>query len=288
MQISFAARGILNKLNEKLYNTNFLFAEFYDFERGLDPYFKRRLSQVPMHERGKDWISIMWSRDPHIPSWNNRQYTLVLDSSSLYAETTDVRYAYCSIIFSYISNSMTYLERCEKQFFKYIPDGFSTLFDNTPYPEWSAKKQIQKGWIRMSRIYNGWLYECVQAGVTGNTEPEWSAVSNVQDGSVIWKPITPDRLKVQFDNVAYSGIEKFNLDENDSLCKIDIGGRMFLPILLGELDPNTGELDPNDPNNQVYPRILYPRDDVAFIDAYPNYQEYVTPTPEYWRKKLGS
>ena len=37
MQISFAARGVLNKLNEKLSNINFLFAEFYDFERGLDP-----------------------------------------------------------------------------------------------------------------------------------------------------------------------------------------------------------------------------------------------------------
>lgn len=288
MQISFAVRGILNKLNEKLYNTNFLFAEFYDFERGLDPYFKRRLCQVPMQERGKDWMAIMWSRDTQQQSWNNRQYTLTLNANSLYAQTTDVRYVYCTIVFSYISNSITYLERCEKQFFKYIPDGFSTLFDNTPYSEWQAKENIASGYIRQSRFYNGYLYKCIQAGTTGNTEPQWSATNPVHDGTVIWQPIEPDRLKVQFDNVAYSGIEKFDLDENDSLCKLDIGGRMFLPLLLGQTDPETGELDPNDPNNVVYPRILYPRADIALADRFPDYAEYVTPVPEYWRKKLGS
>lgn len=288
MQISFAARGVLNKLNEKLYNLNFLFAEFYDFERGIEPYFKRRLSQVPMAQRGKDWVSIMWSRDPQSQSWNNRQYTLTLNSTSLYTETTEVRYIYCSIVFSYISNSMTYLEKCEKQFFKYVPDGFSVMFDNTPYAEWSAKKNINLNWIRQSRIYNGYVYKCIQAGTTGTTEPIWSASSPVTDGTVIWEPMKPDQLKVQFDNVAYSGIEKYNLDENDSLCKLDIGGRMFLPILIGEIDPDTGELDPDDPANAVYPRILYPRADIALSDDYPNYIEYVTPTPEYWRNKLGS
>lgn len=288
MQISFAARGVLNKLNEKLSNINFLFAEFYDFERGLDPYFKRRLSQVPMDIRGKDWISIMWSRDPQKQSWNNRQYSVALNSSSLYAQATDARFIYCSIVFSYISNSMTYLEKCEKQFFKYVPDGFSVLFDNTPYSEWHAKKQIQVGWKRLSRIYNGYVYVCTKAGITGSTEPRWTASGEIQDGTVIWKPTEPDRLKVQFDEVAYSGIQPFGLDENDSLCKLDIGGRMFLPILLGEIDPDTGDLDPDDPNNNFYPRILYPRGDISTVDAFPEYEEYVTPTPEYWRKKLGS
>ena len=233
MQISFAARGVLNKLNEKFSHLNFLFAEFYDFDRGIDPYFKRRLSQVPMEQRGKNWVSIMWSRDPQQQSWNNRQYTINLSANpSLYANTTDVKYVYCNIVFSYISNSISYLEQCEKQFFRYVPDGFSALFDNTPYKEWNAKQEIKKGQRRLSRIYNGRIYECIQAGTTGSSEPKWSVKQNVEDGTVVWRPIEPDRLKVQFDNVAYSGLEKFNLDEEDSLCKIDIGGRMFLPLLL--------------------------------------------------------
>ena len=287
MQVSFAARGVLNKLNEKFYNTNFLFAEFYDFDRGIGPYFKRRLCQVPMEERGKDWIAIMWSRDPQTQSLNNRLYTLATRTSNLYAETTEVRYVYCSIVFSYISNSLSYLERLEKQFFKYVPDGFSTLFDNTPYPEWNAKQTVQQGYVRTSRRYNGCLYKCTQAGITGGTEPEWSASQPVTDGTAIWTPIEPDRLKVQFDNVAYSGIEKFSLDEEDSLCKLDVGGRMFFPLLLGEVDPETGNLDFNDSANNFYPRIIYPKGEIAVKDAYPEYLEYVSPTKDYWRKKLG-
>ena len=84
--------------------------------------------------------------------------------------------------------------------------------------------------------YNGRIYECIQEGITGNSEPKWSITQNVEDGTVVWKPIKPDQLKVQFDNIAYSGLQKFNLDEEDSLCKIDIGGRMFLPLLLNDPD----------------------------------------------------
>jgi hypothetical protein len=288
MQISFAARGILNKLNEKFNNTNFLFAEFYDFDRGIDPYFKRRLCQVPMEERGKDWIAIMWSRDPQQRSLNNRLYTVALSTNDLYTSTTQARYVYCSIVFTYISNSMTYLERCEKQFFNYVPDGFSTYFDNTPYKSWNAKQNIAKGYRRLARRYNGYVYECVQTGTTGGSEPQWSASKEVLDGSVIWKPVEPDRLKVQLDEVAYSGLQKYSLDEEDTLCSLAIGGRMFLPLLLGELDEETGDLDYSDSANNLYPRILYPRDDISFINNYPEYEEYVTPTPEYWRNILGS
>lgn len=287
MQVSFAARGVLNKLNEKFYNTNFLFAEFYDFERGIDPYFKRRLCQVPMEERGKDWIAIMWSRDPHTQSLNNRMYTLATKTSNLYTETTEVRYVYCSIVFSYISNSLSYLERLEKQFFKYVPDGFSTLFDNTPYPSWDGNQNIQEGWVRIARRYNGYLYRCIQSGTTGGSEPEWKASGEIHDGTTIWKPEEPDRFKVQFDSVAYSGIEKFDLDSEDSLCKLDVGGRMFFPLLLGELDPETGNLDFSDPANNLYPRILYPKGEIAVADTFPEYEEYVSPTKNYWRNKLG-
>ena len=286
MQISFAARGILNKLNENLSSMNFLFAEFYDFEQGIEPYFKRRLSQVPMEQRGKNWLSIMWSRDPQQQSYNNRQFTLTLNTTSLYAEATDIRYVFCSIVFAYISNSMSYLEKCEKQFFQYVPDGFSVMFDNTPYKEWNAQQQINYGYIRQARRYNGYLYRCKQSGVTGTQEPTWTASGEIQDGTVVWEPFLPDQFKVQFDNVAYSGIEKFSLDTDDSLCKLAIGGRMFLPVTLGDIDEETGELDPNDPNNHIYPRILYPRGDIALINDFPNYEEYVTPTPEYWRNKL--
>lgn len=277
MQVSFAARGVLNKLNEKFNNMNFLFAEFYDFDRGIDPYFKRRLCQVPMEERGQDWLAIMWSRDPHTLSLNNRLYSVVTNNSDIYAELSDVRFVYCSIVFSYISNSMSYLEKLERHFFKYVPDGFSVLFDNTPNPEWDAKQSIQKGYIRQSRRYNGHLYKCIQAGVTGDFEPEWSAIKDVSDGSVIWTPIEPDRLKVQFDNVAYSGMEKFSLDSEDSLCKLDIGGRMLFPLFLN---------DSGEPDN-ILPRILYPKDEIAIKNVYPEYEEYVSPTREYWRSKLG-
>lgn len=285
MQVGFAARGILNKLNEKFYNKNFLFAEFYDFERGLDPYFKRRLSQVPMEHRGKDWISIMWSRDPQLPSYNNRQFSTILNVSDLYAEQTEIRYVFCNIIFTYISNSITYLEQCEKQFFKYVPDGFSTLFDNTPYKEWNASQTMNPGYKRISRRYNGRIYVCIQGGVTGTSEPNWSLSEEVQDGTVIWKPTMPNQFKVQFDNVAYSGLTKFNLDQEDTLCKIEIGGRMFLPVTLGDIDEETGSLDPNDPNNSWYPRILYPKMDVSTVGNYPDYEESITPTPEHWRNK---
>lgn len=292
MQISFAARAILNKLNENLSNFNFLFAAFYDIERGFEPYFKRRLAQVPMEQRGKDWISIMWSRDPQTQSWNNRQYTVTLNSSSLYAETTDVRYVYCSIVFTYISNSMSYLEKCEKNFFRYIPDGFSVYFDNTPYSEWHAKQTVKYGAIRQSRIYNGWLYKCTKAGVTGGTEPTWKTSGTITDGTAEWTPMEPTQLKVQLDNVAYSGLQKLDLDGNDSICKLDFGGRMFLPLLLGGMNSDGDDgyiVDPNDPNNNVYPRILYPRDDISFNKkGYPDYDHYITPTPEYWRNKLGS
>lgn len=287
MQVNFAARGILNKLNEKFTNKNFLFAEFYDFNRGLDPYFKRRLSQVPMEQRGKDWISIMWSRDPQQQSYLNRQFTLRLNMTDLYADTTAVKFVFCSVIFTYISNSMTYLENCEKQFFQYVPDGFSTLFDNTPYKEWDAKQTIKKGSIRIARRYNNYIYVAQNDGVTGNQEPEWSGANEVQDGTIIWKPKEPNRLKVQFDNVAYSGLEKFDLDKEDTLCKLEIGGRMFLPILLGDIDEETGDLDFNDPLNNRVPRILYPKGEISLNNNFPEYQEYVTPTPEYWRKKLG-
>lgn len=287
MQISFAARGILNKLNEKFNNMNFLFAEFYDFERGLDPYFKRRLSQVPMEQRGEDWISIMWSRDPQQQSHINRQFQLTLNQTSLYSQTSGVRFVFCSIVFTYISNSLSYLEKCEKQFFKYVPDGFSTMFDNTPYKEWNSKQSVKVGYVRLARRYNGFAYKCTKAGITGDTEPKWTASGEIEDGTAIWTPFKPDQLKVQFDNVAYSGLQKFNLDENDSLCKLEIGGRMFLPLIMGDVDDETGELDPNDPNNSTYPRILYPKGEIAFVDDFPNYQEYVTPTPEYWEKKLG-
>lgn len=288
MQISFAARAILNKLNEKFNNMNFLFAEFYDFERGLEPYFKRRLSQVPMNIRGKDWISIMWSRDPQQQSWNNRQYAVDLSQSqNLYAQSTAVRYVYCSIVFSYISNSMDYLEKCEKQFFRYVPDGFTTMFDNVPYKEWIAKQNISKGWLRLSRRYNGKVYKCIQAGITGLKEPKWKFNEEVEDGTVIWQPIDPPiQLKVQLDNVAYSGLQKYNLDTDDSLCKIDIGGRMFLPLLLDEFDPDTGEVIP-DEDSADYPRILYPRANLSTYNRFPEYEEWVSPTPEHWKDKDG-
>lgn len=284
MQISFAARGVLNKLNEKFYNKNFLFAAFYNFDRGIDPYFKRRLSQVPMEERGKDWIAIMWSRDPHQLSLNNRMYALNLGiTEGLYANTVDVRYVYCSIVFTYISNSMSYLEQCEKQFFRYVPDGFSTMFDNTPYKEWDANQEVKLNYKRMPRCYDGYIYECIQSGKTGGTEPIWSKSENVIDGSVIWKPLKPDQLKVQFDSVAYSGLEKLNLDAEDTLCKLDIGGRMFLPLILDDLDPETGGVA----SEEDHPRILYPKGEISLNDNFPDYHEYVTPTPNYWRNKLG-
>lgn len=283
MTVTYAVRSILNKLNENFSNMNFLFAEFYDFDKGIDPYFKRRLQQVPMEQRGKNWVSIMWSRDPHQQSWNNRQYTLVLNNSSLYAETTEVRYVYCSLVFTYISNSLSYLEKMENSFFKLVPDGFSTLFDYTPYKEWNSNQEIKYGNLRLSRRYNGRIYRCIQAGTTGNQEPKWTLSKEVQDGSVIWTPEKPNQLKVQFDNIAYSGLQKLNLDSEDTLCKLDIGGRMFLPILIGSIDEETGNLDPNDPNNSIYPRILYPRDDISLEENYPEYIEYVTPTPEHWK-----
>jgi hypothetical protein len=264
-----------------------LFAEFYDFDRGLDPYFKRRLSQVPMAERGKNWIAIMWSRDPQQQSSNNRQYTVTLNSDSLYAETTEVRYVYCSVVFTYISNSMSYLERCEKQFFQYVPDGFSTYFDNTPYSDWNAKQKIGEGYRRLARRYNGYVYQCTQAGTTGNQEPTWTSSGEIKDGSVIWKPIEPDQLKVQIDSIAYSGLQKYSLDEEDTLCSLTIGGRMFLPLLLGEVDENTGELDMSDSTNGIYPRILYPKGEISTTNNFPEYEEYVSPTKDYWRKKLG-
>lgn len=286
MQISFAARGILNKLNEKFYNKNFLFAEFYDFERGLEPYFKRRLSQVPMEHRGKNWISIMWSRDPQQQSWNNKQYSVNLSSSSLYSQNTAIRYAYCSIVFSYISNSMDYLESCEKQFFSIIPDGFTTMFDNVPYNEWNANQKIQEGWYRIGRRYNGRVYQCVQSGVTGNSEPEWKFSQEVSDGSVVWKPIDPPiQLKVQFDNVATTGLQKYDLDTSDSLCKIDIGGRMFLPLILDEFDPNTGEIL-GDSSGNASP-ILYPRANLSTYNRYPEYEAWISPTPEHWENTNG-
>ena len=287
MQISFAARAILNKLNEKFCNKNFLFAEFYDFERGLEPYFKRRLSQVPMDKRGKDWISIMWSRDPQQQSWNNRQYPVNLDANSIYGQITAVRYVYCSLVFSYISNSMDYLESCEKHFFKIIPDGFTTMFDNIPYNEWNAKEKIALNWYRLPRRYNGRVYQCIQEGITGNTEPSWKFSEEVADGTVIWKPIdAPIQLKVQFDNVATTGLTKYNLDTEDSLCKIDIGGRIFLPLLLGEIDPNTSEIITED-GSQSYPKILYPRANFSTYNRFPEYENWVSPTPEHWKDENG-
>lgn len=285
MQIGFAARGVLNKLNEKFSKMNFLFAEFYDFDQGIDPYFKRRLSQVPMELRGKDWVSIMWSRDPQQLSYINRKFQFATNISDLYATKNDVRFIFCSIVFTYISNSISYLEKFEKEFFNYVPDGFSTTFDNTPYKEWNAQQQVKTGYIRLAHRYNGYLYKCTKSGITGMQEPTWTLDEKIIDGSTEWTPVQPDKLKVQFENVAYSGLEKYSLDENDTLCKLSIGGRMFLPIILGDLDPETGELI--DPEAQNYPRILYPRGDISTKGDYSNYEEYVTPTPEYWRNKLG-
>lgn len=295
MRISDGARGVLNKLNEKFSNMNFLFAEMYDFERGLDPYFHRALEKVPMEERGPNWLAIMWARDPQKQSWNNRKYELILNTTSLYASTVDVHYAYCSIVFSYVSNSMSYLERCERGFFKYVPDGFSVMCDFVPYYEWNAKQNIREGWARSARRYNGYIYRCVQAGTTGNSEPEWTSSGQIQDGTVIWVPEKPEQFKVQFDEVAYSGIEKFSLDSEDTLCKIDIGGRMFLPLMEGEVSGNTGlPVDDDDPSSaldggHIYPRILYPKGEISISGDFPNYIEYVAPESarQHWRDKLG-
>ena len=288
MQISFAARAVLNKLNERLNQMNFLFAEFYDFERGLDPYFKRRLSQTPMEQRGKDWISIMWSRDPQVPSWNGRLYEVTWNRTSTEQSSTTVRFVYCSIIFTYISNSMSYLEECEKHMFSYIPDGFSTLFDNTPYKEWDANTSVEEGQARIARRYNDRIYRCSKSGITGASEPAWSTKDVVLDGTAEWTPEYASQLKVQFDNVAYSGMQKFNLDENDTLCKFEIGGRMFLPVLIGAINPDTGELDFADTvYNHKHKIIKYPRADISISsDRQPDYDEYVTPTPEYWRNLI--
>ena len=82
MQTSFAARGVLNRLNAAFVDRNYLFAEFYDFSRGLDPDFNRRLTQVPIAARGEDWVAIMWSRDPESLSLVNKQFTLVPDPTN--------------------------------------------------------------------------------------------------------------------------------------------------------------------------------------------------------------
>jgi hypothetical protein len=62
---------------------------------------------------------------------------------------------------------------------------------------------------------------------------------------------------------------------------------MFLPLLLGEVDENTGELDMSDSTNGIYPRILYPKGEISTTNNFPEYEEYVSPTKDYWRKKLG-
>ena len=284
MQVSYAARGVLNRLNQKFSNMNFLFAEFYDFERGIDPYFKRRLAQVPMEQRGKDWLSIMWSRDPVTDSIVTRRFQARLEGLSSGTIASDLKFVYSSIVFTYISNSMSYLEKLEKSFFLYIPDGFSTMFDCTPYKDWDAKQEIKLGYRRKSRIYNGYVYTCIQEGTTGPTEPQWTK-GTVEDGTVIWQASEPMQMKVQFDQVACSSIQKYNLDTEDTLCKIDIGGRMFFPQLLGDLNDETGDLDPE--GSGIYPVILYPRADIstAQVPNYPDYDTYVTPTPEHWKEK---
>lgn len=275
MQTSFAANAVLNKLNEHFANKNFLFAEFYDFERGLEPYFKRRLSQVPIAERGKDWVSIMWSRDPILLSYQNKEFMLARYQDITSSITGNpVRYVFCSIIFTYISNSMDYLENMEKYLFKYVPDGFSVMFKNMPYPEWNASKEILLNSIHKPRINNNLLYRCIQAGISGDQEPEWSRSDAIQDGSVVWKAIEPDEVKVRLEDVACSGLQKFSLDTDDSLCKIDIGGRMYYPIILEDIDPDTGLVTGESAN---MPRILYPRADVISN----NTREIVTPTPDH-------
>lgn len=293
MQTTFAARAVLNQLNKRFQYFNYLFAEFYDFERGLDPYFRRRLSQVPKDLRGENWVSIMWSRDNASLSYYNRLLQLVRETGDEYSKlVTEVRMAHVNIVFTYISNSIDYLTDFEKYFFSIIPDGFSVMFDNMPYPEWNAKKNIPVGGKFQPRIYSGKLYKCIQAGTTGNTEPDWSKLNTdgtVQDGSVVWQQVMPEQLKVRFEDVAYSGIQSFSLDSDDTLCKLDIGGRMYLPLLLESVDQETGLIltDGELPGTYKQPVILYPRSDVYDLNT-GAYLETITPTPEGWEDLNGS
>jgi hypothetical protein len=144
-------------------------------------------------------------------------------------------------------------------------------------------------------------YSCYKAGTTGSTEPTWTSAGAVTDGTVVWTPENPEKLSVLFENVAFSGLQKFGLDTEDTLAKFDIGGRLYFPILRENIDPETGlprASNPIDPNtglpiyssgfyrtNSIVPVIKYPKADI-FNELEPgSYLETVTPTPEHWRSK---
>ena len=123
MQTAYAARGVLNRLNANFQQMNYLFADFYDFDRGLEPVLKRKLSQVPIDVRGKDWVSIMWSRDTETLSYVNKPFQLVRETSDpSRVQAVRGKLVFCSVVFTYVSNSMAYLERFAEDFFDYIPD----------------------------------------------------------------------------------------------------------------------------------------------------------------------
>lgn len=298
MQTTFAARAVLNRLNANFSNRNFLFAASYDFNRGLDPDFKRRMTQIPIAKRGKDWIAIMWSRDPESLSCMNKRFWIRRDTpDSTKKQIIFGRLVYCSVVFTYVSNSVDYLEDFTRDFFDYVPDGFNTVFFNTPFPEWKAKKAIQLNATFLSRVFNGLKYVCTKAGTTGTSEPKWTSTGTIKDGSVVWTAMQPETMSVQFDNIAMSGLTKFPLQDADTLVKFDIGGRMFYPILKENIDPNTGLpsiFDPTDPNSgkpinsdptsgDIVAVIKYPKADVfEDLDTKAVLLDTVTNTPEHW------
>lgn len=76
----------------------------------------------------------------------------------------------------------------------FASDSFGGITTDFDPPHWVANTAYALGQQVLSQTFNGWLYQCVDAGTSDATPPSWPTTpgATVVDGGVIWRNVGSD------------------------------------------------------------------------------------------------
>ena len=136
----------------------------------------------------------------------------------------------------------------EKEKLRSVKDKIQ-MWPESRLQKWQPNRSVPEGLYIEPQIPNGYMYKCVQSGVTGETEPIWPLTDDVKnDNTVTWRCLGQ---KIKPEDVRMA-LKRSALKEAEGGAKLELGaeikGGQSIPIYFRVINtdstPRTDLLNP--------------------------------------------